>query len=82
MPVSSSSLFAYNPLLPLGATTDTHRCGEVVPTEARDVAGIGTKGTEYGDQGLRFPGCPRSGVYLLEVVVDGSGCSKGRFFGI
>ena len=82
MPVSSSSLFAYNPLLPLGATTDTHRCGEVVPTEARDVAGIGTKGAEYGDQGLRFPGCPRSSVHLLEVVVDGSGCSKGESFRI
>jgi len=77
VPVNSLLSLGYNPPLPLGATTNAHRCGEVVPAEAGNVAGPGAKGIEHGNQGLRFPGCSRSSVYLLEVAVNGPRRSKG-----
>lgn len=77
------SLFAhhhclsYNPTPP-GTTTNAHRRGEVVPAEAGNVTGFSTEGIEHGNQGLRFPGCSRSSVYLLEVVVNRPGRGEGR----
>ena len=71
----------YNSLPPLGAITNAHRRGEAVSAKTRNVAGLSAKGTKHGNQGLRFSRCPGSSIYLLEVAVDGPGCSEGGFLG-
>lgn len=75
-PISAVSQ-GYNLLHSPGATTDAHRRGEAVLAKARNITGLGTEGTKHGNQRMRFPGRPGSGVYLLEVVVNGPGSSEG-----
>lgn len=71
------AVFRINDRLLLGATANAYRCGEAVFAKARNVTGLGAKGIKHGNQRLRFPGRPRSSVYLLEAVVNGPGSSEG-----
>src|ERR1700761_2111811 len=69
-----SLTFAYDLL---GTIADTYRSREAFPFQARQVPGLGPTRSQYGDEGLRFARCTRSGIYLLASSVNRPRSSKG-----
>ena len=65
-------------LLTAGATANVDSCCETLPSEARELARVGTEGAQYCNERLRFARCSRPRIHLLAVTVDRSWCCQGK----
>ena len=58
----------------IGAITNI----KIIPEETRFVTRSGAASSQYRNKRLRFPRCTRSRLYILEIVINRSWCSKGE----